>query len=60
MSLVVSEIVAPGIARIAINRPNKRNALSPEARNEMIEAVSVSLGNPNINAIVIGSTKGHF
>lgn len=60
MSIVVSEIVAPGIARIAINRPNKRNALSPEARNEMIEAVSVSLGNPNINAIVIGSTKGHF
>ena len=60
MSLVVSKIVAPGIARIAINRPNKRNALSPEARNEMIEAVSASLGNPNINAIVIGSTKGNF
>ena len=60
MSLVVSETVAPGIARIAINRPNKRNALSPECRNEMIEVVSASLGNPNINAIVIGSTKGHF
>jgi 2-(1,2-epoxy-1,2-dihydrophenyl)acetyl-CoA isomerase len=60
MSLVVSEIAAPGIARIAINRPDKRNAVSPEARNALIEAVAEALGNNRLHAIVIGSTEGHF
>ena len=45
MSVVVSETAAPGITRIAINRPDKRNAVSPEARNALIEAVSVALAD---------------
>lgn len=60
MSIVVSEIAAPGIARIAINRPDRRNAVSPEARNALIEAVTVALTDSAIRAIVIGSTEGHF
>ena len=60
MTIVVSEIAAPGIARIAINRPDKRNAVSPDARNALIEAVSGALGDNSIRAIVIGSTAGHF
>lgn len=60
MSLVLSETAAPGIARIAINRPDKRNAVSPEARNDLIEAVTGALGDSAIRAIVIGSSAGHF
>jgi 2-(1,2-epoxy-1,2-dihydrophenyl)acetyl-CoA isomerase len=60
MSLVVSEIAAPGIARIAINRPDKRNAVSPDARNGLIEAVTVALTDSTVRSIVIGSTEGHF
>ncbi len=60
MSLVVSEIAAPGIARIAINRPDKRNAVSPEARNDLIDAVNAALTDTAVRAIVIGSTEGHF
>ncbi|NKB21328.1 MAG: enoyl-CoA hydratase/isomerase family protein [Alphaproteobacteria bacterium] len=60
MSVVISEIVAPGIARIAINRPDKRNAISPEARNELIDAVTVALGDDAVHAMVLGSTEGHF
>jgi 2-(1,2-epoxy-1,2-dihydrophenyl)acetyl-CoA isomerase len=60
MSIVVSEIVTPGIARIAINRPDKRNAVSPEARNALIEAVTTSFSDDSVRAIVIGSTEGHF
>jgi len=60
MSLVVSETAAPSIARIAINRPDKRNAVSPEARNDLIEAVTEALRNNATRAIVIGSTAGHF
>jgi 2-(1,2-epoxy-1,2-dihydrophenyl)acetyl-CoA isomerase len=60
MSLVVSETAALGIARIAINRPDKRNAVSPEARNDLIEAVTEALRDNATRAIVIGSTAGHF
>lgn len=60
MSLVISETVAPGIARIAINRPDKRNAVSPEARNDLIEAVGAALGDDAVRAIVLGSQGGHF
>ena len=60
MSVVVKEIAAPGIAKIAINRPDKRNAVSPEARNALINAVSNALGDDKVHAIVIGSTGGHF
>ncbi|MBK20146.1 MAG: enoyl-CoA hydratase [Rhodospirillaceae bacterium] len=60
MSVVINEIAAPNIARIAINRPDKRNAVSPEARNALIDVVSEALGNDDIHAIVLGSTEGHF
>lgn len=60
MALVVSETAAPGIARIAINRPDKRNAVSPEARNLLIEAVGAGLGDSAVRSIVLGSTEGHF
>lgn len=60
MPLVVSETAAPGIARIAIDRPDKRNAVSPETRNELIEAMNDALRDDAVRAIVIGSTGGHF
>ena len=60
MSLVISETAAPGIARIAINRPDKRNAVSPEARNGLIDAVTDALRDSAVSAIVLGSTDGHF
>ncbi len=60
MSVVVTETVAPNITRIAINRPDKRNAVSPEARNALIESVSGALADDNVHAIVLGSTEGHF
>jgi 2-(1,2-epoxy-1,2-dihydrophenyl)acetyl-CoA isomerase len=60
MSLVISETAAPGIARVAINRPDKRNAVSPEARNALIDAVGAALADASVRAIVMGSTAGHF
>ena len=60
MSVVVTETVAPNITRIAINRPDKRNAVSPEARNALIDSVSGALADDNVHAIVLGSTEGHF
>ena len=60
MSVVTSDIVSSGIARIAINRPDKRNAVNPEARGALIEAVSAALADDAVAAIILGSTEGHF
>jgi 2-(1,2-epoxy-1,2-dihydrophenyl)acetyl-CoA isomerase len=60
MSLIVSETMGEGIARLAINRPERRNALSPEARLELIAALEAALGDPGVKAIVFGSTAGQF
>ena len=60
MSLVVTENPVPGVARIAINRPDKRNAISPDTRKELIDVLTNSLSDDAVNAIVMGSTDGHF
>ncbi len=60
MSAVTIEAPAPGIARIAINRPDKRNAINSEARHGLIDAVGAALGDERVHAIVLGSTGGHF
>lgn len=60
MSLVVSEMMGEGVWRIAINRPEVRNAISPETRLELIDAVKGALDNAEVRAILFGSTAGHF
>jgi 2-(1,2-epoxy-1,2-dihydrophenyl)acetyl-CoA isomerase len=60
MSLVISETAAPGIARIAIDRPDKRNAASPAVRDALIAALGAALRDAAVHAIVLGSTGGHF
>ncbi|MHA1107573.1 MAG: enoyl-CoA hydratase/isomerase family protein [Alphaproteobacteria bacterium] len=60
MSAVTIEAPAPGIARIAINRPDKRNAINSEARHGLIDALGTALGDDQVHAIVLGSTGGHF
>ena len=60
MTIVQSESVATGITRIAINRPEKRNAVSPEVRDALIDTFSNALNDEDVQAIVLGSTDGHF
>jgi len=51
---------ADGIARIAVDRPDKRNAIDPAARRALIEAFQAALADDAVGAIVIGSTDGNF
>lgn len=60
MSVVIHETIASGIARIAINRPDKRNALNPETRGALIEAVTSALADDAVAALILSSTEGHF
>src|SRR5215470_6061651 len=43
----------PGIRRIALNRPDKRNALSNALRGELFDALRKADADPSIGAIII-------
>ena len=49
-----------GIARIAIDRPSKRNAIDPETRDALIAAIDAALGDDKVHALLLGSEAGHF
>ncbi len=60
MPVLNSETVAPGIIRVAINRPEKRNVLSPDIRDALIDKLSRALSDNAVEGIVLGSTDGNF
>ncbi len=60
MSAVSFETPAPGIACIAIKRPDKRNAIDPEVRRGLIDALTDALADDKVHAVVLGSIGGHF
>ena len=39
MLFVTVDAPAPGVARIGLNRPEKRNAINPELRHALIDGV---------------------
>jgi enoyl-CoA hydratase/carnithine racemase len=60
MSLVVTDTPAAGIARISINRPERRNAFNPEVREALIGAYDAAITDEQVRAIVMGSAHGVF
>jgi len=60
MPLVLSEMLGDGITRIAINQPEKRNAVGPDVRDELMAKVTDALSDDAVHAIVLGSEGGHF
>ena len=60
MPTVVTETVEKRIARIAINVPEKRNAVGPGVRDQLISVLDESLKNDKFDAIVLGSEAGCF
>ncbi len=60
MSTVTVTTLDAGIARIAIDRPDKRNAIDPDTRTEMIAALAGALAEPAIHAIILTGEGGHF
>jgi enoyl-CoA hydratase/carnithine racemase len=59
LSELVLVEVADGIATITLNRPEKRNAMNDEMRNELIEALERIAVDATIRALVLtGAGKG--
>jgi 2-(1,2-epoxy-1,2-dihydrophenyl)acetyl-CoA isomerase len=60
MSLVEIGRDSDGIARVTLNRPDKRNALSPELRRELFAALGAVLADEAAHAVVVTGAGGHF
>ncbi|MCU1625909.1 MAG: putative enoyl-CoA hydratase, partial [Pseudonocardia sp.] len=49
-----------GIRRITLNRPEAANALRPEDRDGVIEALREADGDPEIRVVVLAAEGRHF
>lgn len=60
MAAVNIDIRADGIARVALNRPDKRNALNTEVRTTLIAELPVLLKDSAVHALLLTGEGGHF
>ena len=60
MPVVTIDAPVDGVARIGLNRPEKRNAINPELRHALIDAFTAARDDPDVRAIIIAGNEGHF
>ena len=58
--LVLVDRPVPHVARLLINRPAKRNAITYEVREQMTAALGALLSDSSVRALVFGGTEGVF
>jgi 2-(1,2-epoxy-1,2-dihydrophenyl)acetyl-CoA isomerase len=58
--VVVVETNCPGVSRITLNRPEKRNALDIPTREALYEAIEAALASSEVRAIVLTGAGGCF
>ncbi len=58
--VVLVDRPAPHVARLLINRPDKRNAIDFDVRQQLTEALAALLGDGTVRAIVFGGAQGMF
>ena len=59
-SVVLLDRPAPHIARLLINRPDKRNAIDHDVRQALTESLTAVLADAGIRALVFGGVGGVF
>lgn len=57
---ILSETVAPGVTRITMNRPERRNALDRASYQGLIDAIKAAEADPAIRAMVLTGAAGCF
>lgn len=60
MSLVIKEQASGHVVLLRLNRPEQRNALSPELREELREAFNTLRDDPDVRAVVITGDQRAF
>src|SRR5947207_8333266 len=59
--LVLYEIVEPHIAKITLNRPERRNAiLSPDMNNQLYEKFQLAQDDDAVKVIILAGAGPHF
>ncbi len=58
-NIIISDI-KDSVAKITLNRPEKKNALSTKLRNEMTDALTELAGNPDLKMVVITGSGNTF
>lgn len=57
---ILTEIVAPGVMQITMNRPERKNALDRASYQGLIDAITTSDGDAAIRAMVLTGAGGCF
>jgi 2-(1,2-epoxy-1,2-dihydrophenyl)acetyl-CoA isomerase len=60
MDLILIERPRPDILRIAMNRPERRHAVTPELRAQILEALQAGEADDTVRAIILTGSGGHF
>lgn len=60
MKLVVSSVPRPGVAQLALNRPEARNALSTALLEQLADAFCQAIDDEAIRCIVLAGTPAFF
>lgn len=60
MSLVLTEIAAPGVVLVRLNRPEVRNALNLALRQELAETFRGFVGDQALRCVVLAGSGGSF
>lgn len=60
MDLILIERPRPDILRIVMNRPERRHAVTPELRAQILEAMKAGESDPAVRAIILTGSCGHF
>jgi enoyl-CoA hydratase len=58
--LVLTDDPAPGVRRLTLNRPDKRNALSNALRGQLFEALRTGDADPDVRVMIIRGAGGCF
>ena len=60
MSVVIADKPAPGLQRLLINRPAKRNAIDYDVREQLTQALLEANADSSVRAVVLGGVDGVF
>lgn len=60
MDMILIERPQPDILRIVMNRPERRHAVTPELRLQILEAMQAGEADAAVRAIILTGSGGHF
>lgn len=60
ISYVTRELAEGSVATLTMNRPERRNAISPEMANELLHGLERAMNDPGVRVIVLTGAGDHF